>query len=392
MTNWKNIFTGAVAVTLIAVPVTAVIAQGPTTAAIHGKVTNIAGLPMTTKVEFTTDLSEPKDAKFTIIKDTDAAGMYSATDVKPGHYLIYVVEQGKYVDRMEVTVKAGEDKTVDFDMTRADYVKGLTEEEKAAVEKYKASLKSSSVITNLNATLTAVRADLKTATPNFDKDVADMTQATTQKPDEGVLWGTLGDALLASADHQAAEDRKAGKSPMSDTEVLKKYEDAVGAYQKAIDTNMASKKPRPEDAATVYNQMGIAQARAGKVQEAQTAYEAAAKLVPANAGMYYGNEAAVLFNASQTNSALGEGALAAANKAIAADPNRPDPYYVKGQILLQKATLDPKTQQFVAPPGCIESYQKYLELAPDGKYAGQVTDVLTGLGQKVQTKYKAGKK
>jgi tetratricopeptide (TPR) repeat protein len=369
-------------------------AQTPAkTANVHGKVINVAGQPLVKgTVVFAKDHSDPKEAKPAFIATLDDKGGYSISSLPTGDYAVYVVVDTKLVDKQDLVLKAGDDLSLDFDMTRAEYVKGMTEEEKAALAKYKESLKSSSVITNLNATLTAVRADLKTATPNFDKDVADMTQATTQKPDEGVLWGTLGDALLASADHQAAEDRKAGKSPMSDAEVLKKYEDAVGAYQKAIDTNMASKKPRPEDAATVYNQMGIAQARAGKVQEAQTAYEAAAKLVPANAGMYYGNEAAVLFNASQTNSALGEGALAAANKAIAADPNRPDPYYVKGQILLQKATLDPKTQQFVAPPGCIESYQKYLELAPDGKYAGQVTDVLTGLGQKVQTKYKAGKK
>ena len=34
---------------------------------------------------------------------------------------------------------------------------------------------------------------------------------------------------------------------------------------------------------------------------------------------------------------------AAADKAIAADPNDPLPYYLKGQALIAKATVDPKT-------------------------------------------------
>jgi len=87
-----------------------------------------------------------------------------------------------------------------------------------------------------------------------------------------------------------------------------------------------------------------------------------------------------------------DGALSAADKAIAADPNRPDPYFIKGQVLIAKTTLDPKTQKLVAPPGCVEAYQKYLELAPDGSQAATVKEVLASLGEKVDTSYKATKK
>jgi hypothetical protein len=83
--------------------------------------------------------------------------------------------------------------------------------------------------------------------------------------------------------------------------------------------------------------------------------------------------------------------LAAADKAIAADPAKPIPYYFKGQALVQNATVDPKTQKIVAPPGCIEAYEKYLELAPDGPMAPEVKQVLEGMGQTIKSSYKAKK-
>ena len=101
--------------------------------------------------------------------------------------------------------------------------------------------------------------------------------------------------------------------------------------------------------------------------------------------MYYNNEAAILANNNATTEAG-----AAADKAIAADPARPDPYYIKGQSLIGQSKL--VNGKLVPPAGCVEAYQKYLELAPDGKFAPQVKEVLASLGQTVTTKYKAGKK
>jgi hypothetical protein len=83
---------------------------------------------------------------------------------------------------------------------------------------------------------------------------------------------------------------------------------------------------------------------------------------------------------------------AAADKAIAADPKRPIPYYLKGQALINKAQVDPKTQKIVAPPGCAEAYEKYLELAPDGPFANEAKSVLAEMGSTVKSTYKATKK
>jgi hypothetical protein len=65
-------------------------------------------------------------------------------------------------------------------------------------------------------------------------------------------------------------------------------------------------------------------------------------------------------------------------------------YYLKGQGLIVKATVD-AAGKYVLPPGCAEAYQKYLELAPNGPYAGEVKGILAQSTQKVDNSYKAPK-
>jgi tetratricopeptide (TPR) repeat protein len=226
-----------------------------------------------------------------------------------------------------------------------------------------AAMAENSKIKNLNALLKQSRDDMHAG--NFDKAISEMTEATQAKPDEPLLWYTLGDAQLGA----------------------KKYDDAITSYKKSIDLNSASKKPNPDVAASANNNMGQALANTGKTEDAVAAYEAAAKLDPKNAGMYYLNEAIVLYK-------LGKGteAAAAADKAVAADPTKVDAYYVKGQALIAQTTEDPKTHRLVPPPGCVDAYQKYLELAPNGAHAEEVKQILTGIGQSVTSSFKAGKK
>lgn len=367
------------------------LAQG--TASVHGKVLNPAGAPVNSgEVKFTKDkTAAEKDQKITNSFPIGKDGNYSGTGIAPGDYFVYVVSGDKRVDRLELNVKAGDDKTLDFDMSREEYLKALTPEERKNIEEYKKKNAEASaankVIANLNATLKTTRDDLAAARKgNLDvsKDVDAMKNAVAAKPEESILWLTYGDALQAQGDHLSTEDKKAGKPPMSDDAVVKQYNDAVDAYKKAIDTNGASKKPDPITQATAYNQLGNTLAKAGKLNDSSAAFESAVKQDPTKAGMYYNNEAAVLFNNNKTDEAL-----AAANKAIAADPNRPDPYFIKGQALVQHATVDPKTQLPVAPAGCLEAYQKYLELDPDGSQAETVKGILAGFGQKVDTRYSA---
>lgn len=102
--------------------------------------------------------------------------------------------------------------------------------------------------------------------------------------------------------------------------------------------------------------------------------------------MYYQNETIVMSRTGQTDAIV-----AAADKAIAADPTRPIPYYLKGQALIGKATMDPKTQKIIAPPGCEEAYEKYLQLAPTGQFANDAKQVLAEMNSAPDTGSK-GKK
>jgi tetratricopeptide (TPR) repeat protein len=394
MRTWREILLTATAVVAFGAAAPA-IAQNAT---VHGKVINPAGQPVTDgKVKFTKDIAKPvKERTYTNLTPTDAQGNYKTPDVAPGDYMVVVEEQGKDVDftTQPVTLKAGDDKTVDFDMTRAEYINAMTPEQKKALEEYKknagAAIDANKKIANLNATLATVRTDLAAARPtggDVSKDVSDMKAAVDAKPDESILWISYGNTLEAQGDHFAKADKDAHKPVSGDDEAMKNYNDAIDAYKKGADLNAASKKPVPADQAAAWNGVGNTLAKQGKPTDAAAAFENAVKAEPTNAAMFYSNEAAVLFNAGQMDAAA-----AAADKAIAADPNRPDPYFIKGQALVQHATVDPKTQLPIAPPGCLEAYQKYLQLAPDGPHAESVREVLTGFGQKIDTSYKAGRK
>ena len=150
-----------------------------------------------------------------------------------------------------------------------------------------------------------------------------------------------------------------------------KYAQAEATYKKVLDLEAASKKPNPSTQGAANAGQGEIYARTGKIPEANAAYEAAAKVNPSQAAIYYKNEAVIYY---QTGNA--DAQVAAADEAIKIDPKNPIPYYLKGQGLLQKATVDTKTGKYNLPPGCAESYQMYLQLAPTGPYAGEVKGIL----------------
>jgi hypothetical protein len=102
--------------------------------------------------------------------------------------------------------------------------------------------------------------------------------------------------------------------------------------------------------------------------------------------VHYTNEAIMMDRANQIDATV-----AAADKAIAADPTKAIAYYLKGKALINKASVDPKTGKIVAPPGCAEAYQKYLQLAPDGQFSADAKAVLAEMSTTVTSSYK-GKK
>jgi len=330
-----------------------------------------------------------KDRKYQYDFPVGADGTYKGAGIAPGDYLVVVFIGDKSVDYQSVTVKTGDDKTVDFDMSREEYLKSMSPADRAALEAAKKKnagvIAENAKIADVNKTLIQARADEKSG--KADQAVTELTPLTTQKPDEPIIWGALGEAQLASADAATAAAR-AAKTPTNDPAILQKYTDAAASFQKALDLNAASKKPIVDIAFSSSLNLGQALGRSGKPDDAAKAYEAAATANPAMAGTALYNEAATYFNANKLTEAA-----AAADKAIAADPKRAESYYIKASALVPNATIDPQTKKFVLPPGCLEAYQEYLELAPTGGHAEDVKGLLVSLGQPQKGSFKAsGKK
>jgi tetratricopeptide (TPR) repeat protein len=135
------------------------------------------------------------------------------------------------------------------------------------------------------------------------------------------------------------------------------------------------KKDDPEIVGAAWSGLGEVYIRQKHYPEAKQAFDSAAQANPAKAGLYLSNETIFFFKAGNQ-----EAQLAAAEKAIAADPARANMYYFKAQALVSKATMDPATQKMVLPPGCADAYKKYLQLDPNGPYSSDAKSILGAAG------------
>ncbi len=339
-----------------------------TTGKLHGRVTDPTGMPKAAgTIGLSTDMG--KTLKYTF--PLSASGDFSGADIAPGTYTMLLrlpdTAEGKYVDEIDnVKITAGQDLLQDDDMSRKEYLDKMTPEQRKQVEEFKKKnaeiMKGNMLIKNLNGDLNQARQDNKDK--KFDDAEALMLKDTALKPDGELLWYELGMAQVG----------------------LKKWPDAQVTLKKVIDLDTASKKPSPELQGGAYAALGEVLARSGKTDDAAAQYDLAAKAFPSKAGFYFTNEAVVYSNVG-----AGDAQVAAADKAIAADPKAPLPYYLKGQALAAKISVDAKSGAYILPPGLLEADNKYLELAPDGPYAPEVKAILAETQSKVKSTYKAKK-
>jgi tetratricopeptide (TPR) repeat protein len=383
---------------LLALALLPVLAQQPTvlTGKIHGHVTNTTGMPTTSgTVSLSNDSGRTSKYTFNI----SPTGEYQG-DVAPGTYLVIYRQPTTPADQMVdsfdgVKVVAGQDTVQDIDMSRKAFLDTLSPEQRKALEELKKKISEGSKVVNaINSDLGIVGQDFKDAI-NADATASQQLGATASKadvdakateirtakyteietlmlkdsvvkPDASILWAQLGQAQVG----------------------LKKYDDAEVSYKKVIELDAASKKPNLQAQGAANAGLGEIYALTGKIPESQASYDAAAKADPQRAAFYLTNEA-VIFSHPETNNP--DAQVAAADKAIQADPTAALAYYLKGQGLIGKATVDPTTQRIVLPPDCSDAYQKYLQLAPTGQFAPDVKAILEQAGQKIETSYKAEK-
>jgi len=364
---------------------------------IHGRVTNPTGFSAPSgTVSLSTDGGHTSKYTFQVSSTGDFAG-----EAAPGTYTIIYRQLDTPPDKMvdsidNVKVVNGQDVAQDIDMSRKEFIDKLSTDQKRQLEELKKhnadAMKTNEIIKNLNADLKVVAQDFKDADASgatarqalgataarADVDAKEaeiraakytevetlMLKDTAAKPDASVLWVQLGQA-------------EGG---------LKKYDEAEATFKKTLELEAASKKPNIAVQGMAQSGLGEIYARTGKVPEANAAYDAAAKVNPASAGLYLKNEAVIFSLVGNADAQA-----AAADEAIKVDPTQPLPYYLKGQALIGKADVDSKTGRYILPPGCAEAYQKYLDLAPTGQYANDVKGILAQAATKVDLNYKAPK-
>src|SRR5258705_9371307 len=110
-------------------------------ASIHGHVTNPAGMAMNTgEVRLSTDRSsDPKDMKFQYKFPIGPNGDYKGSGIAPGKYIVFVYQDTKLLDFTQDTVEFAnaDDKSVNFAMSRADFLAKMAPADRTALQEYK---------------------------------------------------------------------------------------------------------------------------------------------------------------------------------------------------------------------------------------------------------------
>jgi Tfp pilus assembly protein PilF len=280
-----------------------------------------------------------------------AAGSYKVTlfgaDGKPLFYF------------SGVPAKADSTTQVDFDFAK---LKPQIDEQNAANEKLR---QQNEKVAQENEKIRAVNALLQQAAEQkqnkqYAAAVATLQQAAAQDQTHDVVYASLADAYMLN----------------------QQFPEAAEAYSKAIALASAGSK----SLASYHAELGLAFVQEGKNEDSSAECNKAAQLDAAQGSQCYFNEGAILTNRGQLDAAN-----QAFDNSIAADPARADAYYQKGVNLLTKATLGSDNKMTPAP-GTVEALRKYLELAPEGKYAQSAKDLLASFGATVETSYGASKK
>jgi tetratricopeptide (TPR) repeat protein len=192
-----------------------------------------------------------------------------------------------------------------------------------------------------------LKADYQTAITEFTQ--AEQATQAQDVANHALVWANLGVAYEG-----------AGRN-----------DDAASAFQKAIEL-----KPQP----AYYISAATNLARAGKISEAGPYCAKAGELDPANSAAStatcWRNVGIVLSNAGKMKEAVEP-----LRKATEVNPKDADAWFLLGGALA--GNIDSKQEGdkmiYIIPPGTVEAYKKYLDLAPSGPHAGEAKQMLEAL-------------
>jgi tetratricopeptide (TPR) repeat protein len=319
---------------------------------------------------------------------TDEKGRYVFRDIMPGVWTLTFKAKdpasGSLVVFYEANVRIPSGGEQRVDVSLKDIIASRSEAEKEELKKREAER---SKFEDMKAHFDAGRAAL---------DQARVTREELRKapPDQKAALQEKLTPLIATAvsEFEQARDAIDPKDPnvhivmanLGDAyEEAARYEEAASAFTKSIE---AAPPTATAQLGPYYNKLGTALAKAGKFTEATAACEKGRAVDPAQAGACLRNVVIVLQNANKMKESL-----EAARKAVEVDPNNAEGHFFLARALV--AAMDFKQEGSkitpIIQPGTAESYQKYLELAPTGRFAKDAQDglkMLQDLGAPIDTK------
>jgi tetratricopeptide (TPR) repeat protein len=329
-------------------------ASAQTRAEVRGKVTGMNGeILVNHQIIF-----ESKDQDRTLKIKTNKKGEFIHVGIPPGMYDVelWSPEGAKLFGMSNVPLTAGKRQLLDFDLAQERKIQEGNPEYLAAKKKQQeAQAKSTKEFSSLKEHFDA--GNLYLQQKNYDQAITHFKAALEMSKlrNVPVIVARIADTYAAAG----------------------KYEEAEKSYKQAIEL-------RPE-AALTHSNFALALAKMGRVDEARAEFDKASELNPKGAAKYYFNLGAILYNQGTQM----EEAEAAFKKCLEINPEYADAHFLTAQAMMGKLTLDPETGATVSPEGLVEALQAYLELEPEGKYAGNAKMLLQTMAGKIETNFKA---
>lgn len=189
--------------------------------------------------------------------------------------------------------------------------------------------------------------------------IAKCTQAAADDPAQWEAYQVLGGIF-----------QNASKPP----EAIDAYEKGIAAAQKILQEKPDSSRART-GLGQMLNSQGNLLLQEKKTDAAIQAFTQAAE-VSVYPAMPYFNLCAIFYNLKRNDDAV-----AACDKAIAADPTTADAYFVKASVLFGQGTVE--HGRYSPPPGTREALNKYLQYAPFGQHARDARAMIDQLNSEV---------
>ena len=354
-----------------------VVAQG--SGRIDGEVRDGEGKPFMGVVVVATH----EETNHTVETKTDKNGLFVLAGLRSGIYVLEYKVKDQVVFRERKRLITGAE-----ERTHVNFKEILAQQSAAQAEAAKKAQEVAQKFQSLKQHFDAGRAALdqaKGVRAEMQRLPADQRQA---KADQA-------NTLLATAIGEFENAQKVADAKDTNLHLilanLGEAYDAAGRYKEAAAAYQGAIALKP-DQSNYYVNMSTAAARAGDIEGASAACDKLAATEPSSGAMCWRNLGIVYYNTNRAKDAIEP-----FQKATALDPKNADQWYLLGAALV--AGMEYKNEggtiKTIVLPGTAEAYQKYLELAPNGRFAEEAKAglaMLETLGAGIQTKVRTGRK